>query len=456
LANIDVVNYEGSLTLQDDVEFFYQDDARDSTSAVAAQVTNSTRSVGTLANVETVFINFNGNLVGTAGNDITTNVAQGGNANALNGSIISPFDDLVIRPIFGLNGDNSAWLGNLTMGNTTDDVDTQHIVSVGSSLGLSASNNVAMNHNATLQTSGNIVTIGNLSTLQQPGGTNDTYIENASTNAGKLIVTQTVDSIVDVVLRDGQNFFKLQPGEVDATLAFEKAGSASLSLTQASTYTGGTLVSGGTLLVNNTTGSGTGTGMVTVNSVATLGGNGFIGGATTISGTHSPGNSPGIITHNADLTYNSGANVIWELVDNTIGVRGTDFDGIDVNGNLDFAGATTLTLDFTTATGVEWNDPFWDSSYLGTSGWLVYSVTSGTLSNFGNLSLVTEDWVDGTPNNFSTFQAGNFSLFDDGSNNIYLNYTAVAVPEPTSLLMVGMGLLACGSRSRRRKVTTSR
>ena len=188
---------------------------------------------------------------------------------------------------------------------------------------------------------------------------------------------------------------------VDETVGITVAGSV-WELQGANTYTGPTLVqSGATLLVNGSTAAGS---TVTVDAGGTLGGTGSIGGATTISGTHSPGNSPGIITHDADLTYPyAGApNVIWELVDNTIGVRGTDFDGIDVNGNLNFAGATTLTLDFTTATGVEWNNPFWDSSYLGTNGWLVYSVTSGTLSNFSNLSLVTEDWVDGSGTSTST------------------------------------------------------
>lgn len=245
LAEADVVNYNGSLTLRDDVQFFYQDDARDITATTSSGSTrNDTRAIGALENSETVFINFNGDIIGAVGNDITLSITQGGSANIINGSITSPFDDLVLRPVWGLNGDNSGWAGNLIMGNATSDVDTQHIVSIGSSLGLSARNDVTMRNNATLQTSGNNITIGSLIST---GATVDTYIENAATTAGSITVTQSVDSVVAVIIRDGLNFFELQPGEIDAALSFVKAGTAALTLTMGNTFTGTTTLSGGTL-----------------------------------------------------------------------------------------------------------------------------------------------------------------------------------------------------------------
>ncbi len=137
LAHADVVNYNGTLTLQDDVEFYYQDDVRDS--AVAANVTNANRSIGAPTNAETLFINFNGNIIGSGG--ISTNVAQGGSGNVANGSITDPFDDIVVNAIFGLNGDNRAWTGELLITNNSstnggDDVDRLAIIRLGNEFAL--------------------------------------------------------------------------------------------------------------------------------------------------------------------------------------------------------------------------------------------------------------------------------------------------------------------------------
>ena len=179
---------------------------------------------------------------------------------------------------------------------------------------------------------------------------------------------------------------------VDETVGITVAGSV-WELQGANTYTGPTLVqTGGTLLVTGAGSIAAGS-TVTVDLGGTLGGDGTINGTTTISDTPSPGNSPGVQSFGGDLSYTAESNVTWELINDVIGVRGTDFDGIDVGGNLDFTGASTLTLDFTTPGGVDWTDTFWDSDYTGTSGWLVYSVT-GTLSNFSNLSLIAEILTD--------------------------------------------------------------
>lgn len=57
-----------------------------------------------------------------------------------------------------------------------------------------------------------------------------------------------------------------------------KTGSGSWTLTNAGTYSGGTLVEGGELVVNNTTGSATGSGAVIVSGNASLSGNGTVEG----------------------------------------------------------------------------------------------------------------------------------------------------------------------------------
>ncbi|MCB1278191.1 autotransporter-associated beta strand repeat-containing protein [Prosthecobacter sp.] len=140
LAHADVVNYNGTLTLQDDVEFYYQDDVRNSTTPTNTSNTrNDTRSIGAPTNAETVFINFNGNIVGSK--NISINVPQGGSGNVANGSILDPFDDFVINAIFGLNGDNTGWTGDLLITNNSattggSDVDRIAIVRLGNAMAL--------------------------------------------------------------------------------------------------------------------------------------------------------------------------------------------------------------------------------------------------------------------------------------------------------------------------------
>jgi autotransporter-associated beta strand protein len=88
-----------------------------------------------------------------------------------------------------------------------------------------------------------------------------------------------------------------------------KIGRGNLTLTNASSYTGGTIISDGILLANNTTGSATGIGRVRV-MAGTLGGSGIIGGGVVV-GTGSgsgailgPGNGsiPGTLTIQKKLT----------------------------------------------------------------------------------------------------------------------------------------------------------
>ena len=99
-------------------------------------------------------------------------------------------------------------------------------------------------------------------------------------------------------------------------------------------------------------------------------------GATVVTGVHSPGTSPGIQTHGSDLTYSGGSSVVrMEVATNSVGTRGTDFDGINVGADLEFNGATSLELIFNeTGSTVDWTDSSWGTSKEGTAGWLLYDV----------------------------------------------------------------------------------
>lgn len=140
----DVGNFNGALILNDNIEFYYQDDARNSADvSSSSQYRNDTRSFGAPENAEFITINFNGDISGSG--DITTNVAQGGTANTPNGSITGAMDDLVVSATWGLNGDNRNWTGTLTISNNAaatsgtnslDDVDRLSYVRLGNEFAL--------------------------------------------------------------------------------------------------------------------------------------------------------------------------------------------------------------------------------------------------------------------------------------------------------------------------------
>jgi autotransporter-associated beta strand protein len=205
-----------------------------------------------------------------------------------------------------------------------------------------------------------------------------------------------------------------------------------------SSWTGSTRVLAGGLKMNGTMG-----GSVTMESGTTLFGIGTFGTGTTVTvnGTHSPGNSPGVQTFD-NLTYNSGATVNWELASNkssATGLAGTDFDQIVVNGTLNFAGATSLNLTFNNdGSTLNWGNSFWTTN----QSWVVFD-NANAATSFSNLSLNTLNWADSTGALFNTALAGaSFSITQSGTD-ILLNYTAAAIPEPSTYAALA-GVAALG------------
>ena len=305
------------------------------------------------------------------------------------------------------------------------------------------------------QTAGNTTTVTLNNSAQSIGSLSSAWEDTTGTIAQTLALTGTaltINQTTDGVF--GPGAVSTLTSVISGSGSLIKQGGANLTLGNANTYAGGTIINDGSLIVNNPAGSGTGTGSVTVNSGGTLSGTGIISGpvtvnsggtlagsldltgGTTILGTHSPGFSPGIDSH-TNLTYAAGSNILWELIGNTISGRGTNFDGIDVGGNLNFSGSTALNLAFNSpGSSVNWTNALWTSSQT----WDLFTVT-GTISNLSNLDIFTFNWADANGALFNTVLPDSaFSLSQSG-NIVQLNYAII--PEPSRLALLGLasGLL---------------
>jgi autotransporter-associated beta strand protein len=277
-------------------------------------------------------------------------------------------------------------------------------------------------------------------TLLNAGTAAATVTSLAGNHSVSLPVTLGSDASWSVAAGSRLGMTGVVSGAKDVT----KVGAGTLVFSGSNTYSGLTTVSAGTLVVNGDQSAATGE--VSVAAGAILAGSGVIGGDTTVAGTHTPGNSPGVQTVSGNLTYEAGSNVIWELINDTVAGRGTNFDGIDVTGTLAFSGATSLDLVFNlVGSGVSWSDSFWASDHSGTNGWLIFD-GAASLAGFSNLTISGSNWADGSGTMLQTVREGaSFGLHQEG-NDVYLVY---AVPEPSTFLLAGLGIAAALAAVRR-------
>jgi len=221
---------------------------------------------------------------------------------------------------------------------------------------------------------------------------------------------------------------------ISSTLAgsngLTKSGAGTLTLTVGNTYTGTTSVNSGTLAL--AINGNISTSVTTVNIGGTLIGTGTTGTVTVKSGgTLAPGNSPGIL--NAGNTIlESGSTLSIEINGATLG---TGYDQLNVVGSASLAGLLSITMGSFTPT---------DGSLFFILANDVTDQTSGTFSNAsvnGNTyNLGGQDFQISYFGKHTGSGAGTFT----GGNDVVL----MAIPEPTSALLGGLGLLALLRRRR--------
>src|SRR5262245_44261268 len=253
---------------------------------VASFNNTSTAGSARITNTTAVFNDSStaGNATISGGTVPFNNTSRAGTA-TITGPIItfndtSSADNAIIRNLRGLVFQNASTAGNATIstenGLTTRFADTssggtaRFITSAGSAVDISALTS---------------------------GGTTAGSIEGAGNyrlgSKSLTVGSNNLSTEVSGAIQDGGN---------DGSLV--KVGTGTLMLSGINTYTGATTVNAGTLIVNGSIANSA----VTVNAGATLAGVGTVG-ATTINngGTFAPGNSPGTMTVQGNLAFQSGA-----------------------------------------------------------------------------------------------------------------------------------------------------
>ncbi len=289
----------------------------------------------------------------------------------------------------------------------------------------------------------------NAAQLTLNGGTLGAYADVTIDDTNRGVTLGANGGGIDV---EG-NFTLTMASVVTGAGALNKTGTGTFAMTAANTYTGTTTVSAGTLLANNTTGSATGTGNVQVTGTGTLGGTGIV--ATAVGNT---------------VSVASGASL---MVGATHGVAGTAQDlqlGDSTAGTLTLTG--TLKFDLF---GAGSSDAFGSISYntLGTANDLLELNTTGTISLANAIIQIAAPsgaagWFDGatwklidwTNATYSSLDTTGITLGTTTLSGYYLTQsvqadgyyiTATVVPEPSRMVLLGVGL-AVGILRRRRAV----
>ncbi|MFM8497300.1 MAG: beta strand repeat-containing protein [Planctomycetia bacterium] len=222
---------------------------------------------------------------------------------------------------------------------------------------------------------------------------------------------------------------------VSGTGSLTKTGVGNLILSGSSSYSGATSVTAGRLSVNGSLG----TSPIAVLAAAELGGSGSIAGPVSVAagGTLSPGNSIASLA-TGTATFAAGATFEYEVDSTNLGSLGTAADLLVVNGDLDIASGTLLTfLDLATTPNpfIEDTTIFAMINYSGSWNGGLFTYNGTALTDGSRFTVGSQLWeID--YNRTSSAGLANFTGDYVGSNFV----TVTAVPEPSTLVLIGIGL----------------
>jgi autotransporter-associated beta strand protein len=231
------------------------------------------------------------------------------------------------------------------------------------------------------------------------------------------------------------------------TAALNHSGTGTLTLTGASTYTGATTISNGTVRVNGSIANSA----TTVNSGGTLAGSGSVSTLTVnAGGTVAPGNSPGTLTA-GNTTFASGGTYAFEI-NNATGTAGTNWDLLSINGSLTLTATAGSPFNVTLSSLLANNsagdvinfNSAQNSSYT-------FITATGGIVGFDASAFAINSTAFSNPTD-----GGAWSIAQSG-NNLNLNFTASAIPEPsTYAALAGLAALGLAFYRNRRQLQRDR
>ena len=254
-----------------------------------------------------------------------------------------------------------------------------------------------------------------------------------NTGAGSIVVSGSMNSAGAITNNGAGTGTTTISGAIgtNVTGVTQDSATSALILAGTNTYSGNTAVAEGELVVNGDISSSA---LTTVEAGGVLSGSGRVGDTIILAGgTGSPGNSPGTMTVDGNLTWNGGGNYNWQIHD-ALGTAGAPlgWDLYDVTGFLDLS---ALTL------GSEFNINLWSLSGMSpdASGdalnfnpgqnytWVIVATDLGVIGfneDFFNVNVMSTNGTDG----FSNALLGGIFGVQVSGNNLELTFSAV--PEP--------------------------